>query len=157
MSMDGMILYFLLEEMLASFLDASVNVQELKDVLAKQQELGFELPELPPGYLSETEDQCDERKSKWKTQRRDSHFGNDNNNTRRPRFDRGDSQSKRPKVWNNTRGDSAMLKSREPTLLRKLLSFDIRRDMHKLLHTFKFMAMNNFFKDWPDKPLLGVS
>jgi hypothetical protein len=34
--MDGMILYFLLEEMLASFLDASVNVQELKDVLAKQ-------------------------------------------------------------------------------------------------------------------------
>ena len=36
--------------------------QELKEILAKQQELGFELPELPPGYLSETEDQGNEKK-----------------------------------------------------------------------------------------------
>jgi cleavage and polyadenylation specificity factor subunit 4 len=46
-----------------------------------------------------------------------------------------------------------MAKSREPTLLHKLLSSDIKRDRHRLLHTFKFMALNNFFKDWPDKPL----
>lgn len=128
-------------------------MQELKKVLAKQQELGFELPELPPGYLSETEDQGDERKSKWKTQRGDSRFGNRNSNIKRPRFDRGDTRSKRPKVWNNTRDAAAMPKFREPTLLQKLLSSDIKRDRHRLLHTFKFMAMNNFFKDLPDKPL----
>ncbi|GJN17378.1 hypothetical protein PR202_gb04439 [Eleusine coracana subsp. coracana] len=65
--------------------DAAVHVQELKEVLAKQQELGFELPELPPGYLSETEDRGDEKKSKWKTQHRDSRFGNRNSNTKRSR------------------------------------------------------------------------
>ncbi|GJM92783.1 hypothetical protein PR202_ga09280 [Eleusine coracana subsp. coracana] len=140
--------------MLAWFLDAAVNVQELKEVLAKQQELGFELPELPPGYLSETEDRGDEKKSKWKTQHRDSRFGNRNSNTKRSRFDCGDSRSKRPKVWNNApRNDGLMPKSREPTLLQKLLSSDIRRDRHRLLHIFKFMVMNSFFQDWPDKPL----
>ncbi|TVU36587.1 hypothetical protein EJB05_18525, partial [Eragrostis curvula] len=133
--------------------EAQIRRQQLKEVLAKQQELGFELPELPPGYLSETEDRGDERKSKWNTQRRDSRFGNRNSNTKRPRFDRGDSRSKRPKVWNHTRDDGAMPKCREPTLLQKLLSADIKRDRHRLLHTFKFMVMNNFFKDWPDKPL----
>lgn len=46
-----------------------------------------------------------------------------------------------------------MAKSREPTLLQKLLNSDIKRDRHRLLHTFKFMALNNFFKDWPAKPL----
>jgi cleavage and polyadenylation specificity factor subunit 4 len=46
-----------------------------------------------------------------------------------------------------------MVKSREPTLFQKLVSSDIKRDRHRLLHTFKFMAQNNFFKDWPDKPL----
>jgi hypothetical protein len=156
MPMDNMILYFLVEYMPAWFLDAALNVQELKEILAKQQELGFELPELPPGYLSETENRGDERKSKWKTQHRDSRFGNrnSNSNTKRPKFERGDSQSQRPKVWNNThRGDGVVPKSRESTLLQKLLSSDIRRDRHRLLHTFKFMAMNNFFKEWPDKPL----
>jgi cleavage and polyadenylation specificity factor subunit 4 len=46
-----------------------------------------------------------------------------------------------------------VLKSREPTLLQKLLSSDVKRDRHRLLHTFKFMVLNNFFSDYPDKPL----
>jgi len=70
------------------------------------------------------------------------------------RYERGEFQSKRSKVWNRTpNGDGAMAKSREPTLLQKLLSSDIKRDRHRLLHTFKFMALNNFFEDWADKPL----
>ncbi|CAO1946364.1 unnamed protein product [Urochloa humidicola] len=134
--------------------DAQLRRQELKEVLAKQQELGFELPELPPGYLSETEGQGDEKKSNWKTQRRDSRFGNRGTTNKRPRYDRGEFQSKRSKVWNRTpSNDRAIATSRESTLLQKLLSSDIKRDRHKLLHTFKFMALNNFFKDWPDKPL----
>lgn len=131
-------------------------VQELKEVLAKQQELGLELPELPPGYLSEIEDQGNEKKSNWKAQRKDSRFGNRGNTitNKRPRYERGGFQSKRSNVWNRTpSSDGTMAKSREPTLLHKLLSSDIKRDRHRLLHTFKFMALNNFFKDWPDKPL----
>lgn len=134
--------------------DAQLRRQELKEVLAKQQELGLELPELPPGYLSETEDQGNEKKSNWKTQRRDSRFENRGNTSKRPRYERGEFQSKRSKVWNRTpSNDGALAKSREPTLLQKLLSSDIKRDRHRLLHTFKFMALNNFFKDWPDKQL----
>ncbi|KAF0892115.1 hypothetical protein E2562_013492 [Oryza meyeriana var. granulata] len=132
---------------------AQMRRQELKEVLAKQKELGFELPELPPGYLSENEDQGNERKSNWNTQRRDCRFGNHANN-KRSRYDRKDFQSKRAKVWNQTRGDDgAMVKSREPSLLQKLLSSDVKRDRHRLLHTFKFMILNNFFSDYPDKPL----
>ncbi|CAO2197190.1 unnamed protein product [Urochloa humidicola] len=135
--------------------DAQLRRQELKEVLAKQQELGFELPELPPGYLSETEgDKGDEKKGNWKTQGRDSRFGNRVNTNKRPRYERGEFQSKRSKVWNRIpSNDGVIAKSREPTLLQKLLSADIKKDRHKLLHTFKFMALNNFFKDWPDKPL----
>ncbi|KAG0539867.1 hypothetical protein BDA96_03G359100 [Sorghum bicolor] len=134
--------------------DAQLRRQELKEVLAKQQELGFDLPELPPGYLSETGDQCIENKNNRKAQCRDSHFGNRSNNNKRPRYERGGFQSKRSKVWNRTPcADDAMAKSREPTLLQKLLSSDIKRDRHRLLHVFKFMTLNNFFKDWPDKPL----
>lgn len=143
--------------MLVWLLDALFYlVQELKEVLAKQQELGFDLPELPPGYLSETGDQCIENKNNRKTQCRDSHFGNRFNNNKRPRYERGRGgfQSKRSKVWNRTpRADDATTKSREPTLLQKLLSSDIKRDRRRLLHVFKFMTLNNFFKDWPDKPL----
>ncbi|XP_040378163.1 LOW QUALITY PROTEIN: probable ADP-ribosylation factor GTPase-activating protein AGD14 [Oryza brachyantha] len=133
--------------------EALMRRQELKEVLAKQKELGFELPELPPGYLSENEDQGNGRKSNWKNQSRDRRFGNHANN-KRSRYDRKDFQSKRPKVWNQTRcDDGAMVKSREPSLLQKLLSPDVKRDRHRLLHTFKFMILNNFFSDYPDKPL----
>ncbi|KAG8078264.1 hypothetical protein GUJ93_ZPchr0007g3515 [Zizania palustris] len=133
--------------------DAQMRRQELKEVLAKQKELGFELPELPPGYLSENEDGGNERKCNWKTQHRGSRFGNRVNN-KRSRYDRKDFQSKRPKVWNQTRrDDGTMVKSREPTLLQKLLSSDIKRDRHRLLHAFKFIVLNSFFSDYPDKPL----
>ncbi|EEE55572.1 hypothetical protein OsJ_03849 [Oryza sativa Japonica Group] len=62
--------------------EAQMRRQELKEVLEKQKELGFELPELPPGYLSEHEDQGNGRRSNWKTQRRDCRFGNRADNKR---------------------------------------------------------------------------
>ncbi|CAM0883117.1 unnamed protein product [Alopecurus aequalis] len=138
--------------------EAQMRRRELKKVVAKQKELGLELCELPPGYLSETEGQPKEpqgngKESKWKTQDRDSRFGNRGRGrgNKRPRNnDRRDFQSKRPREWNPSH---AMVEIREPTLLQKLISSDIKRDRHRLLHTFKFMAQNNFFKDWPDKPL----
>ncbi|KAM0898386.1 hypothetical protein ACQ4PT_021980 [Festuca glaucescens] len=137
--------------------DTQMRRQELKEVLAKQKELGLELPELPPGYLSDTEGQPrepqgNEKESKWRNQQRDSRFGNRGRGrgNKRQRNDCGGFQSKRPREWNNSH---AMVRSREPTLFQKLVSSDIKRDRHRLLHTFKFMAQNNFFQDWPDKPL----
>lgn len=144
--------------------------RELKEVIAKQKELGLELPELPPGYLSDTEGQPrgrqgNEKESNWKTRQGGGRFGNrgrgrgrgrGRDNKRQRSDDREDFQSKRPRERNNNsrRHDGgAMAKSREPTLLQKLLNSDIKRDRHRLLHTFKFMALNNFFKDWPAKPL----
>lgn len=138
--------------------EAQMRRLELKEVLAKQKELGFELPELPPGYLSETEGQPkgpqgNDKESKWKTQQRDCRFGNRGRGNKRQRYDRADFQSKRPREWNNSRHDGGAVAKREPTLLQKLLSSDIKRDRHRLLHTFKFMALNNFFRNLPDKPL----
>lgn len=150
--------------------EAQMRRRELKEVIAKQKELGLELPELPPGYLSDTEGQPrgrqgDEKESNWKTRQGGGRFGNrgrgrgrgrGRDNKRQRSDDREDFQSKRPRERNNNsrRHDGgAMAKSREPTLLQKLLNSDIKRDRHRLLHTFKFMALNNFFKDWPAKPL----
>ncbi|KAM3333256.1 hypothetical protein ACQJBY_028392 [Aegilops geniculata] len=150
--------------------EAQMRRRELKEVIAKQKELGLELPELPPGYLSDTEGQPrgrqgNEKESNWKTRQGGGRFGNrgrgrgrgrGRDNKRQRSDDREDFQSKRPRERNNNsrRHDGgAMAKSREPTLLQKLLNSDIKRDRHRLLHTFKFMALNNFFKDWPAKPL----
>ncbi|KAI5003311.1 hypothetical protein ZWY2020_030471 [Hordeum vulgare] len=148
--------------------EAQMRRQELKEVIAKQKELGLELPELPPGYLSDNEVSRDPQKeSNWKTRQGGGRFGNrgrgrgqgrgrgSGRDNKRQRYDsREDSPSKRPREWNNNsrcHDGGAVAKIREPTLLQKLLNSDIKRDRHRLLHTFKFMALNNFFKDWPAK------
>ncbi|KAL0281932.1 UNVERIFIED_CONTAM: hypothetical protein Sradi_7278100, partial [Sesamum radiatum] len=43
--------------------------------------------------------------------------------------------------------------NKEPSLLKKLLNSDIERDKKHLLQVFRFMVMNSFFGDWPEKPL----
>lgn len=42
---------------------------------------------------------------------------------------------------------------REPTLLEKLLSREIKREKSHLLQVFRFMVNNSFFSEWPNKPL----
>ncbi|KAK8964649.1 hypothetical protein KSP40_PGU018163 [Platanthera guangdongensis] len=47
-----------------------------------------------------------------------------------------------------------VVRKREPTLLRKLLNADIRRDKSQLLQAFRFMVLNSFFKNSPHGPLV---
>ncbi|KAL6559340.1 hypothetical protein OROGR_004457 [Orobanche gracilis] len=42
---------------------------------------------------------------------------------------------------------------REPSLLKKLLSSDISRCKKHLMQVFRFMVMNSFFRNLPEKPL----
>lgn len=135
-------------------------LQQLKEILAKQAELGCEVAEIPSSYLSDSEKQGDGREQKRPLSRKERFQKKFN---KRERFNRNDRFSKKRRFGNsdssNTRDQNGSTAgqvtetAREPTLLQKLLSSDIRRDKRHLLQVFRFMTMNSFFKDWPEKPL----
>ncbi|XP_020253638.1 homeobox protein 5 isoform X2 [Asparagus officinalis] len=131
--------------------DAKLRRQQLKEVLAKQAELGVEVAEIPPDYLSEPETQV----SKRKNEREGTYGGSgDRFNKGRGRGNGRDNRhSKRQKFQNKGASATPLPVKREPSLLEKLLSSDIRRDKSQLLQVFRFMVLNDFFKQWPDKPL----
>ncbi|WOL16198.1 hypothetical protein Cni_G24980 [Canna indica] len=132
--------------------DAKLRRQQLKEVLAKQAELGVEVAEIPPGYLSQSENQADGEENNSRGPNTNNHFSNKHN--KRGRHGQEKWQSKRSKLRNDSSAVPApIIKSREPTLLQKLLSSDIKRDNSKLLQVFRFMSLNSFFEHWPDKPL----
>ncbi|XP_021773404.1 uncharacterized protein LOC110737360 [Chenopodium quinoa] len=153
--------------------DAKLRRQQLKDVLAKQVELGFEVPEIPSHYLIDPEHQSHGRDKS----RRPLNKGRFQNNGRfQNRFDKGgkydnkdrfttkrgteddgsfkkhDRFAKRQRVESDN-APKAHLSVKEPTLLQKLLSTDIKKDQSRLLQAFRFMVINSFFRDWPEKPL----
>ncbi|OIT07113.1 PREDICTED: uncharacterized protein LOC109226049 [Nicotiana attenuata] len=139
---------------------AKLRRQRLKEILAKQAELGCEVAEIPSSYLSDSEKQGDGREQKRPLSRKERFQKKFN---KRERFNRNDRFSKKRRFGNsdssNTRDQNGSTAgqvpetAREPTLLQKLLSSDIRRDKRHLLQVFRFMTMNSFFKDWPEKPL----
>ncbi|PKU61753.1 hypothetical protein MA16_Dca022556 [Dendrobium catenatum] len=134
----------------------SIGIQQLKEVLAKQAELGVEVAEIPSIYLTEPEDQASknvnvsealntniETKCKLSTSKKRGRFRSNKRNAKRLKFRNEAALSHEPVV-----------KRREPTLLRKLLNGDIRHDKCQLLQAFRFMVLNTFFNGVPDKPLL---
>ncbi|KAH0465272.1 hypothetical protein IEQ34_005375 [Dendrobium chrysotoxum] len=135
---------------------AKVRRQQLKEVLAKQAELGVEVAEIPSIYLTEPEEQTSKNVNA-------SEALNTNIETscklsiskKRGRFRRNKRNAKRLKFRNEAvPAHEPLVKKREPTLLRKLLNGDIRHDKCQLLQAFRFMVLNTFFKGVPDKPLL---
>ncbi|KAI8571539.1 hypothetical protein RHMOL_Rhmol01G0127500 [Rhododendron molle] len=146
-------------------------LQRLKEILAKQAELGCEVAEIPPCYLSDSEKRgC--RKEVGNKALTKENFRNKYN--KRGRFhrkgtfskkqqlaDRDSSNltnpdeqfSKKQKLRDNDSRTMPYLNKKQPTLLQRLLSADIRRDKHRLLQVFRFMVINSFFKDLPEKPL----
>lgn len=108
---------------------------------------------------------------KEKFQRKDNRRAFDKNEkfqklNKRRRFNQGDDFSNRNSVNDDhdlakkhrVGNDGAVINyatqaKRESTLLKKLLSGDIRRDKNQLLQAFRFIVMNSFFKDWPQNPL----
>ncbi|KAK3014420.1 hypothetical protein RJ639_009089 [Escallonia herrerae] len=152
--------------------DAKLWRQQLKEILAKQAELGCEVAEIPSQYLSDAEKLVHGREEKRRTFNKKGRFQNKFNKRGRlhqnDRFtkkqrsaahdsytvtDQNDDSIKTDGAVNNNRSIKPAMNQREPTLLQKLLSADIRRDKSRLLQVFRFMVMNSFFKDWPEKPL----
>lgn len=147
--------------------EAQIRRQQLKEVLAKQVELGFEVPEIPSHYLVDSEEQFHGREmnqkqfNKGRFQKRFDRKGRFDQSSRFDKkrgpggndsFRRNERFPKRPRVEGDD-SRKAPLSIRKPTLLQKLLSTDIKRDRRRLLQAFRFMVMNSFFKDWPEKPL----
>ncbi|KAF7154546.1 hypothetical protein RHSIM_Rhsim01G0121600 [Rhododendron simsii] len=145
-------------------------LQRLKEILAKQAELGCEVAEIPPCYLSDSEKQGCRKEVGNKALKKN--FQNKYNKRgrfhRKERFSKKqqladhdssnltnpDEQfSKKQKLRDNDSRTMPYLNKKQPTLLQRLLSADIRRDKHRLLQVFRFMVMNSFFKDLPEKPL----
>ncbi|XP_077241486.1 glyceraldehyde-3-phosphate dehydrogenase-like family protein isoform X4 [Tasmannia lanceolata] len=127
--------------------DAKMRRKQLKEILAKQAELGVEVAKLPPNYLLDKEDKTYEREDQSRVGNKMGRFQN--------KFNKRFKHCKRSK---RQRLDYEPLQVpnsniRKPTLLEKLLSRDIKRDKSHLLQVFRFMVLNSFFKDWPEKPL----
>ncbi|XP_073008847.1 uncharacterized protein [Typha latifolia] len=132
--------------------DTKLRRQQLKEVLSKQAELGVEVAEIPPDYLSEPENQLHGKGNEGKTLFRTDRPPNRYNN-KRGRRGKGDFRDKRPRLRDDASTAPAAPKIKEPTLLEKLLSADIRRDRFRLLQVFRFMHLNSFFDHQTEKPL----
>ncbi|KAJ4980183.1 hypothetical protein NE237_010963 [Protea cynaroides] len=129
--------------------DSKTWRQQLKDILAKQAELGVEVAEIPQDYLSDSDKPVFEEKKVLNKKGRIRHkHGNRGSHSQENRF------AKKQRIVGD-RGSSEMsvMKNRRPTLLQKLLTLDVKRDKSHLLQAFRFMLKNSFFKDWPDKQL----
>lgn len=118
--------------------------------MAKQAELGVEVAEVPSHYLAESGNKFPRREENRKFTK--DRFQN--------RHDKKRKHNQRDRFTKNNRSEDTVsprtppsLRKSEPTLLKKLLSRDIRRDKLRLLQVFRFMVMNSFFKGGPERPL----
>ncbi|KAK9283033.1 hypothetical protein L1049_011261 [Liquidambar formosana] len=131
--------------------EAKLRRQQLKEILAKQAELGVPVAELPSYYLLDSEDKVQGREENERALTKKERF--QNKYKKRGRHGGKDRFAKKQKLEEKDSSNMAFLNSRKPTLLQKLLSADIRRDKSHLLQVFRFVVMNSFFKDGPEKPL----
>ncbi|KAL3829845.1 hypothetical protein ACJIZ3_018647 [Penstemon smallii] len=130
--------------------------QQLKEILAKQAELGCEVADIPSSYLSDSEQKADSRGVNKRVFAKTERF--QNKFDKRGKFHQNDRFSKRQRPMNQDPANVQRLKSgstvkSEPSLLKKLLSSDIKRDKKHLLQVFRFMTTNSFFKNWPQESL----
>ena len=143
-------------------------MQQLREILAKQAELGVEVAEIPRHYLSDSEKQQvhgreeNNNKAAFGKKERFQNRGNKRRRHDRKQWQRHDQEegfSKKQRLAGNDSGYAGVSNNqpppiiKKPTLLQKLLNSDIKRDKTHLLQVFRFMVMNSFFKDWPEKPL----
>uniref|UniRef100_A0A6N2M459 FMR1-interacting protein 1 conserved domain-containing protein n=1 Tax=Salix viminalis TaxID=40686 RepID=A0A6N2M459_SALVM len=158
--------------------EANFRRKQLKEILAKQAELGVEVAEIPPEYMLDSEKLgvevaetptsylLDSEKLGVEAAEISPHHLLDSQKQEHGREDNRKSLTKKGRFRNKhdrrgrykKKGRSDMQtglenEDRKPTLLEKLLCADIRRDKHRLLQVFRFMVANSFFKDWSDKPL----
>ncbi|XP_024978689.1 putative uncharacterized protein DDB_G0286901 isoform X2 [Cynara cardunculus var. scolymus] len=119
---------------------AMLRRQQLKEILTKQAELGCEVADIPSYYLSVSEKQIPRGK---KHEREQYKKGKKFRNKRGTQLEDDDDR-----ITKKTRPggqDPHKPKQREPSLLQKLLTRDIKRDKTHLLQVFRFIAANSFF------------
>ncbi|KAK9156535.1 hypothetical protein Scep_003109 [Stephania cephalantha] len=138
--------------------DGQRRRQELRDILAKQAELGVEVAELPQNYLSDSNDQPFKKTEENGMCSDNSRFQNKkgrfrNKYGKRQKHGKVNGFVKRQKFGDNEQSTQHSLNKKKATLLQKLLTTDIKRDKVQLLQALRLMVMNSFFKHWPDKPL----
>ncbi|KAH9769317.1 NUFIP1 domain-containing protein [Citrus sinensis] len=131
--------------------EAKMRREQLKEILAKQAELGVEVAEIPSYYLLDSKKQVRARVENTMPLNKRGRF--QNNYDKRGRYKRKDQFSKEQKLADKDSSNTSSFNKKKPTLLQKLLSADVKRDKSHLLQTFRFMAINSFFKDWPEKPV----
>ncbi|PON59142.1 Nuclear fragile X mental retardation-interacting protein 1, conserved domain containing protein [Trema orientale] len=131
--------------------EAEIRREQLKEILAKQAELGVEVAEIPGCYLSDPKQQGQGREENGRPLNKKGRLHKKFD--KRGRYDKKDRYSKKQRLNDNPSSDVPLVSKRKPSLLEKLLSADITRDKSHLLQAFRFMVMNSFFKDGPDKPL----
>ncbi|KAK8480302.1 hypothetical protein V6N11_044539 [Hibiscus sabdariffa] len=130
---------------------AKLRSEQLKEILAKQAELGVEVAEIPSHHLLGSEKKVNGREENCRLSTKRGRFGMRNDKRGKP--DMRDCFSKKPSSTTEESFDGTCFNKRSPTLLQKLLSAEKRKDKSRLLQVFRFMIMNSFFKDWPEKPL----
>ncbi|XWS65410.1 hypothetical protein CRYUN_Cryun05aG0110400 [Craigia yunnanensis] len=130
---------------------AKLRSEQLKEILAKQAELGVEVAEIPSHYLLGSEKKVNGREENSRPSTKRGRF--EMRHDKRGPSDKRDRFSKKRRSTNNESFDGTSFNKKSPTLLQKLLSADIRKDKSRLLQVFRFMVINSFFKDWPENPL----
>ncbi|PIA53259.1 hypothetical protein AQUCO_00900085v1 [Aquilegia coerulea] len=131
-------------------IDAQNRRQQLKEILAKQAELGVEVAEIPRDYLLDLESKVNENEQdrtsnkKGKFQKRGG---------KRQKRGGAGRYNKKQKLGDSESCPRPAVSKKNPSLLEKLLSADIKRDKSHLLQAFRFMVLNNFFVEWPKNAL----
>ncbi|KAI3742216.1 hypothetical protein L1987_59896 [Smallanthus sonchifolius] len=121
--------------------EAMLRRQQLKEILAKQAELGCEVADISASYLSGPDKQNPREK---KHERRQKYKKAKFHNKRGTSFQDVDRIAKKSRPRDQ---DSFKNKpnKREPSLLQKLLTQDIKRDKSHLLQVLRFITANSFF------------
>ncbi|KAK9074491.1 hypothetical protein SSX86_007089 [Deinandra increscens subsp. villosa] len=118
--------------------EAMLRRQQLKEILDKQAELGCEVADIPASYLSGFDKQNPKHDRQQQNKR-----GKFQNKRKTSFQDRMAKRAKRPR---DQKANDYKPK-REPSLLHKLLSEDIKRDKNHLLQVFRFITANSFFNE----------
>ncbi|XP_047316024.1 uncharacterized protein LOC124919743 [Impatiens glandulifera] len=142
---------------------AILRSQQLKQILARQAELGVEVADIPEHYLIDTDKPANGKQDEGQSSFQRGNHGRGEQNGKPPKRgkhknkvnkrERRNDKNRSNKKQKADNDDSA----KEKTLLQKLLGEDIRKEKIHLLQVFRFMTMNSFFKEWPEKPLLFPS
>ncbi|KAD4385235.1 hypothetical protein E3N88_25403 [Mikania micrantha] len=106
---------------------ASIVLQQLKEILAKQAELGCEVADIPASYLLGP---------------------NKQNRREKQHYKRGKFHNKRGTSFQDRIGKKArpngQKPNHQPSLLQKLLTQDIKSDKNRLLQVLRFITANSF-------------